>query len=103
MPRISWDMNINTFVTVAGFLLTLAFGYGAYTAFRAETMQQLADFRTQRAADVARMDAKTASLDAAVQNLSIQDARQIEQITAILSYLQRIERTLDTLVKDAKP
>lgn len=94
--------NINTYVIVAGFLVTMAINYGAYTAFRAETVSQLTEQKSQRAADVARMEARTAALESAVQGLSIQDARQIEQISAMLSYLQRIERTLDQLVKDER-
>lgn len=97
-----WAMNINTWIMIAGFAITVGGGYGTYTSFTARIETQVAELKAQRGIDVARMEAKAAALDAAVQNLSIQDARQIEQINAMLSYLQRIERTLDTLVKESR-
>lgn len=70
--------NINTWITLAGFLLTFVLGYGNLTAFQSRIDTQMTEFKVQRGADIARMEAKTALLDSAVQNLSIQDARQIE-------------------------
>lgn len=103
MPPIKdWGTNINTYVMVAGFLLTFGINYGAYTAFKAETLAQIAEMKTQRATDVASMERRTLALETAVQGLAVQDARQIEQITAMLAYLQRIERTLDQLVRDGR-
>ncbi|HLP66391.1 MAG TPA: hypothetical protein VK181_02610 [Rhizobium sp.] len=96
----SWGMNINTWITLAGFLLTFVLGYGNLTAFQARIDTQIAEFKSQRATDVAEMKMKTSSLENSVNSLAIQDARQIEQINSILTYLQRIDRSLEALVED---
>jgi predicted histidine transporter YuiF (NhaC family) len=98
--KMEWTMNLNTMLTVAGFLLTFIFGYGAYKAFETTTTLQLSEVRTQRVTDVSRMESRAAALEASINQLNIQDARQSEQIGAMLVYLQRIERTLDALVKN---
>lgn len=102
----TWEMNLNTMLTLAGFSITLLTGYGAYTSFKAETVswklqltQQVQEVKQERTQDVLQMRARADELSRDINMLSIQDARQMEQIAAMLAYLQRIERTLDALVK----
>jgi hypothetical protein len=95
-----WGANINTWIGILGFLITLGTFYGAYTAFKAETALQLREVKDQRAADVARMEAKTSTLETAVHALALQDARQIEQNNSMQNTLQRIERSIDKLAEE---
>ena len=118
--KMSWEMNINTLLTIGSFGVMMATGYGAYTSFKAETeawrketAAQITEIKVQTASDVARMESRAgadvtrmelraAALESSVNNLNIQDARQIEHIASMLVYLQRIEGTLDALVKSEK-
>lgn len=105
-PKMVWEMNINTLLTILGFLLTIGAGAMAYSSFETESRlrqtdltNQIVELKSQRISDVTRLDGRTNVLENNINNLNIQDARQIEQIAAMISYLQRIERTLDGLAK----
>ena len=99
-------MNINSWIAIGGFAITLGGGWTTYVSFRTDTnawktevAQQVDDLKDQRERDMTQMATKIAELDRALTALAVQDARQIEQIAAMLSSLQRIERNVDALVK----
>lgn len=108
--KVPESMNLNTWIALVGFGITLAGGYSTYTSFKSNTelwKQQVAaqveELKAQRAEDVAYMRVRVEELSKDIQSLTVQDARQIEQISAMIVYLQRIERTLDALVKREVP
>ena len=107
IPGASIGMNINTWITVMAFILTLIAGGMAYGAFKSYTETTINEMKVSSAAENVRVQAKMttmetgiAGMQSSINLLNIQDARRTEQIASMLSYLQRIERTLDELVKE---
>lgn len=73
--------NLNTWISAAGFVVTILLGSVALGRFQAATeaaqeglTQQIEEMKTQRATDTARIDARAQSLEAAINTLNIRDA-----------------------------
>lgn len=105
-PRMSWDMNINTLLTVGGFAITLLTGAMAYQSFKTETEMsrtgielQIKEIEAQRQDDILRAETRFTLLETSINALNVRDARNDERMTAILNYVQRIDRKLDEGVK----
>lgn len=101
-PRMSWDMNINTLLTIGGFALTIITGAMAYQSFKSETEAwrasidlQIVENKSQRLADKAQIEARIALIEASINALNVTNARNDERMATILTYVQRIDRKLE--------
>jgi chromosome segregation ATPase len=93
--------NINTWLSVAGFALTILAGSVTFGRFQSETetsraamSRQIEDLQTQQSRDTARIDARAQTLEAAINTLNIRDARNDERMNSILETLRRIDAKL---------
>lgn len=93
--------NLNTWLTVAGFALTIIGGAMTFARFQAnteassiETSRQIAELKAQQSHDTARIDARAQSMEAAINTLNIRDARNDERMNSILETLRRIDAKL---------
>jgi Tfp pilus assembly protein PilN len=93
--------NVNTWVSVLGFLVVIGGGVLAQGRFQAQTeagqddlAEQLAELKQQQAADINRIDARAQSLEQAINTLNIRDARNDERMNSILETLRRIDAKL---------
>lgn len=93
--------NLNTWLSVAGFALTILAGSTAIGRFqsetetgRAELARQIDALKTQQAADTKRIDDRAQSLEQAINTLNIRDARNDERMNSILETLRRIDAKL---------
>lgn len=100
-PQHPQRTNLNTWLSVAGFALTILAGSVAIGRFqsetetgRAELARQIDTLKTQQAADTARIDARAQNLEAAINTLNIRDARNDERMNSILETLRRIDAKL---------
>jgi cell division protein FtsB len=97
-PEVQPRVNLNTWIAVAGFALTITGGFVAIGRFQAETeasqlqtTEQINALKQQQATDTARIDARAQSLEAAINTLNIRDARNDERMNSILETLRRID------------
>lgn len=93
--------NLNTWITLAGFVLTILVGAMALGRFQATTetsqaelTQQLDELKAQQARDTARFDTRAQNMEAAINTLNIRDARNDERMNSILETLRRIDAKL---------
>lgn len=93
--------NINTWLSVAGFALTIMVGVAAFGRFQAETetyrsqmTKQIDELQVQQSKDASRFDARAQSMEAAINALNIRDARNDERMNSILETLRRIDAKL---------
>jgi len=93
--------NLNTWLSVAGFALTILAGSIAIGRFqsetetgRAELARQIEALKVQQASDIERIDDRAQSLEAAINTLNIRDARNDERMNSILETLRRIDAKL---------
>lgn len=93
--------NFNTWLSVAGFALTILAGSVTLGRFQASTELSLLDMaekaeelKSQQASDTARIDARAQSMEAAINILNIRDARNDERMNSILETLRRIDAKL---------
>lgn len=93
--------NLNTWLSVAGFALTILAGSVTLGRFQAQTeagqedlAAQLIELKQQQAADINRIDARAQSLEQAINTLNIRDARNDERMNSILETLRRIDAKL---------
>lgn len=101
-PRMSWDMNVNTWLQMAGFAVVIGGGTMAYGSFKAETeawrletTRQMGEIKIQQTADTARMEARASILENSVNNLTVRDARTDERLNNVLQLLQKIDDKLN--------
>lgn len=93
--------NINTWLSVAGFALTILAGATALGRFQTSTELSLLEMnrkteelKSQQARDTARLDARAQTMEAAINALNIRDARYDERMNSILETLRRIDAKL---------
>lgn len=93
--------NINTWLSVAGFALTIFAGVSALSSFRTSTELSLMEMnrkteelKAQQSRDTARLDARAQTMEAAINTLNIRDARNDERMNSILETLRRIDAKL---------
>lgn len=93
--------NFNTWLSVAGFALTIAGGAVALGRFQAQTetsrqemTRQIDELKAQQSNDTARFDARAQNMEAAINALNIRDARNDERMNSILETLRRIDAKL---------
>lgn len=93
--------NFNTWLSVAGFALTILAGTLTLGRFQASTELQLLEMtrkteelQTQQARDTARIDSRAQTMEAAINTLNIRDARNDERMNSILETLRRIDAKL---------
>ena len=87
----SLGMNINTFITVAGFFLTILTGAMTFQNFK--TSMEI--WKTENDADVKALQTEVNSLKSEVSTSKISTAVAAEKMNAIVNTLARIERKLD--------
>jgi hypothetical protein len=108
-PRV----NLNTWLSVAGFAVVILGGAMRIGGFEADVEARLKDAATkvaelqiQHNATTARVDGSIRSLEAAINTLNIRDARNDERMNSILETLRRIDAKLtaiDTRENGGKP
>lgn len=93
--------NVNTWLSVAGFALTILAGSVALGRFQAETetyrvemSRQIDELQSQQKQDASRFDARAQNMEAAINALNIRDARNDERMNSILETLRRIDAKL---------
>lgn len=84
-------MNINTFITVAGFFLTILTGAMTFQNFK--TSMEI--WKAENDVDVQALQTEVKSLKDEVANTKTQAAVTTEKMNNIISSLARIERKLD--------
>ena len=100
-PRMNWEMNINTWISIAGFLALLGTGISAYSGFKAETQEwrkevasQLEGAKLQQAKDAARIDARAMAQEATINTLSMQNARSDARFDALVESVNDVKIAL---------
>lgn len=104
IPEHPHRTNLNTWLSLAGFALTILAGSVAIGRFQAETeasqselTEQFIEFKRQQALDIARIDSRAQSMESAINNLNIRDARNDERMNNILETLRRIDTKLTAM------
>lgn len=92
-------MNINTFITVAGFFLTILTGAMTFQNFK--TSMEI--WKTENDADVKALQSEVNSLKSEISTSKISAAVAAEKMNAIVSSLARIERKLDQPDEEEQP
>ena len=100
-PRMNWEMNINTWISIAGFVVLLGSGVSAYSSFKAETEEwrrevasQLEDTKVQQSKDAARIDARAAAQETTINALSMQTARSDARFDALVDSVNDVKIAL---------
>lgn len=95
--------NINTWLSVAGFALTIFAGSVAIGRFQSETQtaiiemsRRIQEMKEVQIADKAGLDARDQTMEAAINILNVRDARNDERLNNILETLRRIDAKLTT-------
>lgn len=104
--------NLNTWLSIAGFALTIIGGSVALGRFQSETetgraalVVQIETLKQQQATDVLRIEARSQALETSIDNLEIRDARNDEQLTAMretLLDLKTSQAETNRLLRDLK-
>jgi hypothetical protein len=89
-PKMSWDMNINTLLSIASFIVLMGTGAMAYASFeaKAEAWQAEATRRFEI------LESQTQANTAAIQSGQVPCAVSDERLANILTYVQRIDQKL---------
>jgi hypothetical protein len=90
-PKIDWRMNINTVITVVGFLLTIITGAMTFQSFKT-SMELWKDESDRR---IVALEAEFEALGNEAEISRLQNAVTAEKMANIISTLARIERKLD--------
>jgi hypothetical protein len=79
VPRMSWEMNINTWISVAGFLLVMGGGYATYSA--ADARNEMRHNEAERRIEALEVGRQVNS--DAIRAMQIANATAASEITAL--------------------
>ncbi len=91
--------NINTWITLAGFALTIVINAMSYQAFKTETEVARKNFETE----IARMAGRVTAVETSQNNFAVNAATSNAQLTAVresLSELKSAQAETNRLLRD---